>query len=151
MDDDAAAAAAAADLIVDEDLLVPVRGSDEDDENNSSAEQLLVASEAGVSEATPAAVVAAANVDSECESDDEWNYVKPKEQAVEDKDLLTEEPQPEKEAIQEEKHDDHENQFEAAIHEQHAEAQAIAETQEHCAEVSGRGLIKNRRRFFGCI
>lgn len=161
MDDDGSADGSGL-VIVDSDE--PVRGSDDD--NNSSGEHLLAEDLSGVSanvdlEVVSAPVVtaaAAANVDSECESDDEWNYVKPttteqqqQPQSKEVENLLAEEEQPEKadhgeeDQVQEQQFDHPQHlDFEAeqsdeVIQEQHAEAQAIAESQEHCAEVSGGG------------
>lgn len=127
-DDEAAVPAALVDES-DEDL---VRGQadhhaellDESaDTEQSGGEAVLVAAaiEAG------AARGGVANVDSgEGESDDEWNYVKPKEEA----NLLGEgEGEVEVETVQKEEE-------KQEILEQHAEAQAIAESQEHCVEVS---------------
>lgn len=142
-------------VIVDSDA--PVRGSDDD--NNSSGEHLTGVSAnvdlevVAAPVVTAAAAAAAANVDSECESDDEWNYVKPttteqQPQPKEPENFLTEEEQPEKadhgeaDQVQEQQFDHREaEKSDEVIQEQHAEAQAIAESQEHCAEVSdgGRG------------
>lgn len=120
--------------ISDEDQLL-------DHENNSSGEQLIGLDEAaqttgreGAEQAPGAKPVA--NVDSECDSDDEWNYVKQpetaaagEEQPVQHEEIATGDDQEvEKEAIVEES--------EKLQEQQYAEAQAIAEAQEHCAEVS---------------
>lgn len=124
-DEDTAAAA----LVADE----PVRGSDDD--NNSSGEKLLGElvdddNEGGVaaSATTVTGATAAANVDSECESDDEWNYVKPTTTTA-----GGEEQEPENLVAEADQ--------QREIQEQHAEAQAIAESQEHCVEVSGHSGI----------
>lgn len=115
-----------------------VKESDEDEINTSG--------EPHQDEETP---VAAANVDSECESDDEWNYVKPattegdEEKPVE-KEVVTE-PAADKPEEEELLVVDNEDQFgdEEIVHEVHAEAQAIAESEEHCSEVSCVSLVIN--------
>lgn len=114
---------------VDDDAAAPVALIDENntsDEHGQDEESLNIVASAETevtSNPTPAAV----NVDSECDSDDEWNYVKPKED--QEKDNLPET-------------DQQEIQSEPELgQEQHAEVHAIAESQEHCSEVSGRGFI----------
>lgn len=130
----------------------PVLGQDTSGESVNAAEE-----EAGTAGAT---ATTAGNVDSECESDDEWNYVKPttttSAAAEEQPKTLAETAEhllllPQAEQEQEKAHhenyeeEDHHEAAEKAtreqddIHEQHAEAQAIAESQEDCAEVSGCG------------
>lgn len=113
MDDDNETGAGGA-VVSDEDL---AQGSGQENE-------LLDVDASGESQneivaTTVVAAGAATNVDSEGESDDEWNYVKPAS------DKQTEE--------NGEEGDDKER---VPAKEQHAEAQAIAESQEHCAEVS---------------
>lgn len=163
MDQDDATAAVA--VVSDEDLLVaedddhhaistgdePVLGQDTSGESVNAAEE-----EAGTAGAT---ATTAGNVDSECESDDEWNYVKPTtttSAAAEEQPktlaetaehllLLPQAEQEQEKAHHENYEEDHHEAAEKAtreqdeIHEQHAEAQAIAESQEDCAEVSGCG------------
>lgn len=117
MDDDNETGAGGA-VVSDEDL---VQGSGQENE-------LLDVDASGESQneivaTTVVTAGAASNVDSEGESDDEWNYVKPasdkqtKENGEEDQEADDKDRVPVKE-------------------QQHAEAQAIAESQEHCAEVS---------------
>lgn len=130
MDDDAAAAVA---VVSDEDLL----SSSVPDEVNTSDEQQDNHEDHVSGQTTDQAAVQ--TVHSECESDDEWNYVKPKNTAEEEEvsqaGAEVEEEQVEK--ADQEVEDTAEKT--AEIHEQHAEAQAIAESQEHCAEVSEEG------------
>lgn len=138
MDDDAAAAVA---VVSDEDLL----SSSVPDEVNTSDEQQDNHEDHLSGQTTDQAAVQI--VHSECESDDEWNYVKPKNTAAEEEEQTLSQAGAEVEEEQVEKAhqevEDHEEKT-AEIHEQHAEAQAIAESQEHCAEVSGEGLLRGK-------
>lgn len=145
MDEDDEVAAGA--VVSDEDL-VPVNSSGPDEEDHEQQQHLGV--QPDIVEGAQAAGTTAANVDSEGESDDEWNFVKPQPTAneAESEHVVKEEPEePQQEEQQQPpKEEEQEKLPEEELvvphqEEQHAEAQAIAESQEHCAEVSFRGEI----------